>query len=38
MGHIAGANRHAAITFPERLDDYIADDNPVRFVDAFVDA
>jgi transposase len=23
--------------FPELLDDYIADDNPVRFIDAFVD-
>ncbi len=37
MGHSVGANRYEAITFPERLDDYIADDNPVRFVDAFVD-
>jgi transposase len=37
MGHIHGANRHAGIRFPERLDDYIAEDNPVRFLDAFVD-
>jgi hypothetical protein len=37
MGHIQGANRHAEIQFPQRLDDYIAADNPVRFIDAFVD-
>ena len=37
MGHIQGANRHEVICFPERLDDYIAEDNPVRFLDAFVD-
>lgn len=37
MGHIQGANRHEVILFPERLDDYIAEDNPVRFLDAFVD-
>jgi transposase len=37
MGFIHGANRHAEILFPERLDDYIAEENPVRFLDAFVD-
>ncbi len=37
MGHIQGANRHDVILFPERLDDDIAEDNPVRFLDAFVD-
>ena len=37
MGHIHGANRHEEIQFPQRLDDYIAADNPVRFIDAFVD-
>jgi transposase len=37
MGYIYGANRHDVICFPERLDDYIAEDNPVRFIDAFVD-
>jgi transposase len=37
MGHIRGANRHDVILFPERLDDDIAEDNPVRFLDAFVD-
>jgi transposase len=38
MGYIQGANRHEVIPFPERLDDYIAAANPVRFLDAFVDA
>jgi transposase len=37
MSFIHGANRHEEILFPERLDDYIAEDNPVRFIDAFVD-
>ena len=37
MGHIQGANRHEEIQFPERLDDYIAEENPVRFIDAFID-
>ena len=34
---IQGGDRNQAILFPERLDDYIAEDNPVRAVDAFVD-
>jgi transposase len=38
MGHIQGANRHEAIQFPQRLDDDLAADNPVRFIEAFVDA
>jgi transposase len=38
MGHIQGANRHEEIPFPPRRDAYIPDDNPVRFIDAFVDA
>ena len=37
MGFIHGANRHEEILFPERLDDYIAEENPVRFIDAFID-
>jgi transposase len=37
MGHIAGANYHEEVPFPQRLDDYITDDNPLRFIDAFVD-
>jgi len=34
---IEGASRAQATLFPERLDDWIAEDNPVRAVDAFVD-
>ena len=37
MGFIHGAHRHEAILFPEQLDNYIAAENPVRFIDAFVD-
>src|SRR5215475_9442443 len=37
MGCIHGAHRHEAIVFPERLDAYIAAENPVRFLEAFVD-
>ncbi len=37
MPHIQGADRHAVIQFPPVLDDYIAPDNPVRVIDAFVD-
>jgi transposase len=37
MGFIHGAHRHEEIQFPERLDDYITEENPVRFIDAFVD-
>ena len=35
---IEGAERSQSTLFPERLDDYIDDDNPVRAIDAFVDA
>lgn len=34
---IEGADRSQNTLFPERLDDYIFDDNPVRIVDVFVD-
>jgi transposase len=37
MGHIEGATRTQQILFPEVLDDYVAEDNPVRFIDAFID-
>jgi len=37
MGLIHGAHRHEAILFPERLDDYMVAENPVRFLAAFVD-
>jgi transposase len=37
MGFLHGANRHEESLCPERLDDSIAAENPVRFLDAFVD-
>jgi transposase len=37
MGFIHGVNRHEEILFPERLDDDIAEDDSVRFIDACVD-
>lgn len=36
-GFIEGENRSQATLFPERLDDYVAEDNPVRVIDVFVD-
>ena len=36
MHHIDGIDRDQITMFPEALDDYIHEDNPVRFVDAFV--
>ncbi len=36
-GFIQGDDRHQATLFPERLDDYLAEDNSVRVIDVFVD-
>jgi transposase len=36
-GFIQGTDRHQATLFPERLDDYIAEDNAVRVIDVFLD-
>jgi len=36
MNHRAGLDRSQTLLFPERLEDYISPDNPVRFLDAFV--
>lgn len=38
MDYIKGAPRDQIILFPESVDDYIAEDNPVKFTDAFVDS
>ncbi len=38
MGFIEGVHRDQLTMFPESLDGYVGDDNPVRFVDAFVDS
>src|SRR5690242_11834726 len=37
MTHIAGHDRAQTLLLPEALDDYVGHDNPVRFIDAFVD-
>ncbi len=34
---VEGQDRSQSTLFPERLDDYIDQDNPVRFIDAFID-
>jgi len=34
---IEGVDREQATLFPERLDDYVGNDNPVRAIDAFID-
>ena len=35
--HIGGFERDQLLLLPEAVDDYVDDDNPVRFIDAFVD-
>jgi hypothetical protein len=34
---VEGEDRSQSTLFPERLDDYICEDNPVRVVEAFVE-
>ena len=36
MNHRTGLDRSQSLLFPERLEDYIAANNSVRFLDAFV--
>ena len=36
MDFIRGTNRNQVILFPESVEDYITEDNPVRFIDALV--
>jgi len=36
MNHRTGLDRSQTFLFPERLEDYVTPDNPVRFLDAFV--
>jgi transposase len=36
MNHRTGLDRSQTLLFPEALDDYVAAENPVRFLDAFV--
>jgi transposase len=37
MSHIVGPDRTQTLLLPESLDEYVGHDNPVRFIDAFVD-
>ncbi len=37
MTHIGGFERDQLLLLPEAVDDYVGSDNPVRFIDAFVD-
>ena len=37
MTHITGHDRSQTLLLPESLDDYVGPENPVRFIDAFVD-
>ncbi len=36
MGYIEGEDRKQTVLFPEVLDDYISEENPVRFIDVFI--
>jgi hypothetical protein len=36
-GFISGADRSQETMFPAQLEDYVAEDNPVRVIDFFVD-
>jgi transposase len=36
-GFIKGDDRYQATLFPERLDDYVGEDDPVRVIDVFID-
>jgi len=36
MGYIAGLDRQQVVLFPEAIDDFIREANPVRFLDTFV--
>lgn len=37
MGHISGESRSQVNCLPETIEEYVGGDNPVRFIDAFVD-
>jgi transposase len=38
MRHITGCDRSQTLLLPESLDEYVGPENPVRFIEAFVDA
>jgi len=37
MSHLTGTDRAQTLLLPESLDDYVGQDNPVRFIEAFVE-
>ena len=37
MKHIQGIDRRQTVLFPEVIDEYIEEENPVQFIDVFVD-
>src|SRR5688572_28504537 len=37
MGYIEGEDRKQTVLFPEVLDDYISEENAVRFIDVFIE-
>ena len=37
MDYIEGSNRDQLLLFPQSLDEYISEDNPARFIDAFAE-
>src|SRR5512143_3819899 len=37
MQHIQGGNRNQSLLLPVAVDDYVGRENPVRFIEAFVD-
>ena len=37
MTHVSGFERDQLLLLPEAVDDYVGSDNPVRFIDTFVD-
>ena len=36
--YIRGLNRQQQLLFPERLEDYVGENDPVRVIDAYVDS
>ncbi|KIV61582.1 hypothetical protein SZ54_4457 [Rhizobium sp. UR51a] len=37
MAHLSGIDRSQLLLLPEAVDDYVGPDNPVRFIEFFVD-
>jgi hypothetical protein len=36
MSYVAGVERTQSVMFPQSLEEYISEENPVRFIDAYV--